>query len=647
MLREGWDVRNVTTIVPLRPLTAKSKILPEQTLGRGLRRMTPPGLGQPAEVVSVVEHPSFIGLYEEQLSQEGVPLEIVDIDKVPRTTVTIYPDTSKDLRKLDLVIPRLSAGYSTSSSLEGLTFEAVRDEFRRAGFKPLPLGAPIKTDIKYEGRHLITDEIVERMKISLPLLSDGMGAVSFFRQELEHATRSGKQTALAQLIERFICEVLFTERVTLYDQRVLPRLSHFDVREHIRATFIPLILKAITRQEKRLPEQTPQSVTAWKPYQASHSERRPTIGSPSTPFNLVPCENQLELAMAQFLTRADDVTAFAKNAGPQALRVDYLTVEGRRSTYTPDFLARDSSGNYYIAETKGRADADVGAKARAAVEWCKAASASDKKAKWEYLYVPEKVFASASGVSVDELARACRPSLALLLRQAASPQQTLNLEARDVERVAEQVRGFIDPAALDKLPSRYKKAVTDATAVYYFFEKKEAASFGPCFQPLLGPIDHAAEALMRGHLEPDVPTAAVAQRDYFESDLSRLQRTRAEFMRDKAGLLKKLLVHHSPLMPTGLLIFCLDYAAKPDEPLPGVFTSVRTRFASLARSELPPLVKGFYDFRNAYIAHARADLTDRETAYAALRDWISTLTELHRAVGDKGGHEEHREGLRV
>ena len=39
MLKEGWDVKNVTTIVGLRPYAADSKILPEQTLGRGLRRM--------------------------------------------------------------------------------------------------------------------------------------------------------------------------------------------------------------------------------------------------------------------------------------------------------------------------------------------------------------------------------------------------------------------------------------------------------------------------------------------------------------------------------------------------------------------------------------------------------------------------------
>ena len=37
MLKEGWDVKNVTTIVGLRAYSAKPNILPEQNLGRGLR----------------------------------------------------------------------------------------------------------------------------------------------------------------------------------------------------------------------------------------------------------------------------------------------------------------------------------------------------------------------------------------------------------------------------------------------------------------------------------------------------------------------------------------------------------------------------------------------------------------------------------
>ena len=35
MLREGWDVRNVTVVLGLRPFTARAEILPEQVIGRG------------------------------------------------------------------------------------------------------------------------------------------------------------------------------------------------------------------------------------------------------------------------------------------------------------------------------------------------------------------------------------------------------------------------------------------------------------------------------------------------------------------------------------------------------------------------------------------------------------------------------------
>ncbi len=66
MLREGWDVRNVCVIVTLRALSAANKILPEQALGRGLRRMTPPGSGFDERVV-VIEHEAFRNLWNAEL----------------------------------------------------------------------------------------------------------------------------------------------------------------------------------------------------------------------------------------------------------------------------------------------------------------------------------------------------------------------------------------------------------------------------------------------------------------------------------------------------------------------------------------------------------------------------------------------------
>ena len=40
MLREGWDLRNVTAVLRLRSFTARAEILLEQVVGRGLRLMT-------------------------------------------------------------------------------------------------------------------------------------------------------------------------------------------------------------------------------------------------------------------------------------------------------------------------------------------------------------------------------------------------------------------------------------------------------------------------------------------------------------------------------------------------------------------------------------------------------------------------------
>jgi type III restriction enzyme len=630
MLREGWDVRNVTTIVPLRPLTAKSRILPEQTLGRGLRRMTPPGRDQPSETVTVVEHKSFVTLYQEELSREGLPIEVVDVDKIPRTTVSIYPDAeNKEVEELDLVIPRLTYGYRAETDLGDLTFEDVKVAFK--DLSPLPLGKPRKTEIKYEGRHLITNEVIEQMRIKLPLLSDPVGAISYYREGLERAVKmSGTHPQLAPLIQRFVEELLFDAPVSLYDERVVSRLAGDDVREYLFATFVPLLLKKVTRHQERVAIDAPQSVNKWLPYQATHSERHPVEMAEHTPFNLVPCNRQLEVAMTHFLDGADDVAAFGKNQGPQCLRIDCLTAEGRRALYTPDFLIRKKNGEYVLAETKGRADRDVSGKARGAAEWCKAAST--KKVKWEYLYVPQAIFEGFTGNSVGELARVCAPALKTLLKEAESAQLALPLQPRDEEEAVRQLHEFIPKAEIARLPLRARTGVEHAVLLFNFMASKQNVAFPPVFQPLLGPIDAAAEALLVGRLEASVPDDPDARSRYFEPDLSITKKKHQQFLTNQASLLQRLLVHHSPIMPTGLLRFCVEYAGK-NEPAPdGILAAVRERFADLAVSDLGAVLEDVYEFRNTYIAHVKAELTDRAAAEEGLRCWIEAIQRLTEVV---------------
>jgi type III restriction enzyme len=386
---------------------------------------------------------------------------------IPKTTVTIFPDKEhKDFEKLDIVLPEVSGGFSRTASLAGLTLEDVRKQFSR--YRPLPLGEVRSEEIHYEGRHLITNELVEQMKIRLPLLESGMGAVSFYREELERICGlRGTHQVLAPLLETFITEILFTEKLTLYDQRLLSRISDSDVRENIRATFVPLIQKRTTFKEERKAGGAGKSVSLWKPFQVTHSAHRPAVPAKRTLFNLAPCNRDLEVAMSQFLDRAPDVAAFCKNAGPQSLRVDYLSGNGQLAFYTPDFLVRLDDGNYVLAETKGRVDKDVPLKSRAAVAWCKAASKG--KIKWSFLYVPQQTFEAFGDNRLDVLARSCEPALQDLIDEAAEPQLTFGFgEVREDEnRGVHQQVGFF--AAL---PPAHQKMVQQAIRLFHFWKRR-------------------------------------------------------------------------------------------------------------------------------------------------------------------------------
>ena len=166
---------------------------------------------------------------------------------------------------------------------------------------------------------------------------------------------------------------------------------------------------------------------------------------------------------------------------------------------------------------------------------------------------------------------------------------------------------------------------------FHFHEKKETVSFAPVFQPLLGPIDHAAEVSLLARLSADVPSDAIAQKDYFDPDMAGVKKKDATFYGERARTLRRLLVHRSPLMPTGLLIFCLEYAKKDTKPLPGVFTSVRTHFSDLSDTDLKELLDEFYEFRNTYIAHEKQTLNDVERTRTSLQVWVDTLQTLHAA----------------
>jgi type III restriction enzyme len=551
------------------------------------------------------------------------------VEVIRATTVTIYPDEmKKDLKALELLIPRLTPEHRTVPVLEGLTLAEVEKTFAR--YKKLPLGSARAESIDYEGRHLITNEIVERMKVRLPLLENGFTAVSFYREELEAACGiRGTHAVLAPLLQKFLEEILFVEKVTLFDPRLCSRLADTDVREYIRAVFIPLIRQKITTTEQRLKAAEPVSVCSWRPFQVTHSARHPAEPAGKTPFNLVPCNRELEVALTHFADRAPDVAAFCKNAGPQCLRIDYLASGGRLAFYTPDFIIRKTDGNYLLVETKGREDRDVPAKARAAAAWCK--SASTRRIKWEYLYVPQGVFAEITGNMIDELTRACTPSLVALLEEEDQGQLVLPFEAAEEAAPPVGMDEFITAEALGKLPKPTADRIVQAIQLFRHYEHKTGLLFSPVFTPLQGPIDKCSEDIVYNLLVGDVPKDEAAQRDYF-MPYTNLPKNRAEYLLRTAKNIEKILIYKAPIMPTGVLKFCLEYAESPDAELGGVFSSISRNFDVLKNTGISGLLGEVYDFRNTYVAHQKKELNDPKETRSALRKWIDLLIRLHAAT---------------
>ncbi len=91
MLKEGWDVTNLYTIVPLR--AANARILIEQSIGRGLRLPYGKRVGVPAvDRLSIVAHDKFQEIVDEaNKSDSAIRMQtvILDPDELEKKTKTV------------------------------------------------------------------------------------------------------------------------------------------------------------------------------------------------------------------------------------------------------------------------------------------------------------------------------------------------------------------------------------------------------------------------------------------------------------------------------------------------------------------------------------------------------------------------------
>ncbi len=115
MLREGWDVQNVTVVVGLRPYAAKANILPEQTIGRGLRLMFRDIPTSYTERVDIIGNKAFLSFVEDLEKIEELQLDTFKIGEDKLQILTILPMAER--AEYDIGLPVLTPSLIRKKSL--------------------------------------------------------------------------------------------------------------------------------------------------------------------------------------------------------------------------------------------------------------------------------------------------------------------------------------------------------------------------------------------------------------------------------------------------------------------------------------------------------------------------------------------------
>lgn len=382
MLKEGWDVKNVTTVIGLRPFSHKANILPEQTLGRGLRKMY---FGENlSEELNVVGSEKFLD-FVESIKSEGVIFEKRSMGKNLESSgpTIIEIDRNKDLEELDIEIPvltpRIHRDYKNLDELDVEKFE----------FKTAELKSFSENDQKnIIFREIIEDKIVKEVRLSDLLEINSTSIISFFTKSIMNEMRLyGGQDILYEKIKLFLRDKLFGKQVNINDPNIVRNLSETDTKFIIRDTFKKQINKLTVVDSGQTEVQNYIKVSNQKTFSVPRAKEY--LPTKKSIFNKIVGDSHFELLFAGFLEAAVDVKKYIKNYFQLNFKITYINFEGGISNYYPDFVLQLNNNDWFVVETKGAEDLDDPKKIERLKIWCEDATKSTGKI-YKYLYVKQE-----------------------------------------------------------------------------------------------------------------------------------------------------------------------------------------------------------------------------------------------------------------
>lgn len=387
MLKEGWDVRNVTTIVGLRAYTASSNILPEQTLGRGLRRMY---RGQDvSEEVSVIGTDAFME-FVDSIRNEGVELERASMGdgsrpKAPMIVEVDKENLKKDIEALDIEIPKLTPRmyreYKNFSDLNPAAFT-----FKKLAFKKF--SAEEQREIVF--KDITTGSVAHTTTLPDIVSVSGSNAIGFFARMIKNDLHLvGGYEVLYEKVKEFVRDHLFEMPVELDDMNTLRNLSEIEASRTIYETFKKHINDLTVRDRGEAEIRDYIKLSSSRPFSVKNQE---FLMPRKSLFNKIVGDSHFELEFAAFLEDCDDIVSYGRNYFGLDFHIEYQSSDGDIRKYYPDFFVKQDDKHVYIVETKGREDLDDIEKIMRLKIWCEDVNVAQKKVRYECLYVKQEIF---------------------------------------------------------------------------------------------------------------------------------------------------------------------------------------------------------------------------------------------------------------
>lgn len=403
ILKEGWDVKNVTTIVGLRAYSSKSNILPEQTLGRGLRRMYRDQ--DVTEYVSVIGTDAFMD-FVESIRNEGVELERGKMGEgtKPRAPLVIEVDNEnvhKDIEKLDIQIPvltpRIYREYRNLSDLDVGTF----------GTQKLPITQfTLEEQREIIFKDITNGEITHKTILDTSIIANYQSVIGYFTQVIMKELRLvGGYDILYGKVKEFVTAHLFEKEVNLEDLNILRNLSELEATKTIIESFKKKIneLTVLDRGEAEIRDYI--KISTCRPFVTKDQD---CIIPKKSMFNKIVGDSHLELEFAAFLENCDDIISYVKNYLAVHFTIDYQNASGDISNYYPDFIVKISGSEIYIVETKGEEDLDDPLKIKRLAQWCDDINAAQSEIRFDWVFVDQETFDSYPPRNFKELVQIFR-----------------------------------------------------------------------------------------------------------------------------------------------------------------------------------------------------------------------------------------------